>query len=140
MGGSEDPRLRSMWTSAGRFHIHARIADTAPPRSPTVVLVHGLGVSSRYMIPTIRALGRDHRVLAPDLPAYGRSRGPHDALDIPQLADVLESWLGAADLGAPDVLLANSMGRMAVVPGAAHTVNYMAADALADLVRGFLRD
>jgi pimeloyl-ACP methyl ester carboxylesterase len=31
-------------------------------------------------------------------------------------------------------------GRMAVVPGAAHTVNYMAPNALADLVREFLSD
>jgi pimeloyl-ACP methyl ester carboxylesterase len=235
--------------------MHARVVSEAPSPSPVVVLVHGLGVSSRYMIPTIRALASDCRVCAPDLPGFGRSAGPRDALDIPQLADALDSWLDAVDLGAPDVLLGNSMGcqilvdlavryparvrrlvlvgptmdshartaprqlarlaldsvreapsqpfvvaydyvlfgfrrfrqtfhhaladrvedklprvlaptlvvrgerdpiasqrwvaeftarlprgRMAVVPGAAHSVNYMAADALADLVRGFLRE
>jgi 2-hydroxy-6-oxonona-2,4-dienedioate hydrolase len=90
--------------------MHARVADQAPPGSPVVVLVHGLGVSSRYMIPTIRALARDCRVYAPDLPGYGRSPGPRNALDISQLADALEEWLDAAELSSPDVLLGNSMG------------------------------
>jgi 2-hydroxy-6-oxonona-2,4-dienedioate hydrolase len=110
MRGSDDPRPRSTWTSAGRFRMHARVADSAPPGSPRVVLVHGLGVSSRYMIPTIRSLAHDCHVFAPDLPGYGRSAGPRDALDIPLLADALDAWLEAAHIGAPDVLLGNSMG------------------------------
>jgi 2-hydroxy-6-oxonona-2,4-dienedioate hydrolase len=110
MRGSKDPRLHSIFTPVAGFDIHARVADTAPPTSPAVVLVHGLGVSSRYMIPTVRALAHDCRVYAPDLPGYGRSRGPRDALDIPQLADVLAAWLQATQLDAPDLLLGNSMG------------------------------
>ncbi len=67
------------------------------------------------MIPTIRALARDCHVHAPDLPGYGRSPGPRDALTIRQLADALESWLEATRLGAPDVLLGNSMGCQVLV-------------------------
>ena len=115
MRGSEDPRPRSVRTPAAGFDIHARVCDAAPPSSPAVVLVHGLGVSSRYMIPTIRALGRDCRVYAPDLPGYGRTGGPRDALDIRQLADVLAAWLLAARLDSADLLLGNSMGCQVLV-------------------------
>jgi 2-hydroxy-6-oxonona-2,4-dienedioate hydrolase len=106
----ERDHLKSEWVTTVRGRMHARVADAAPPGSPTVVLVHGLGVSSRYMIPTIRALARDCRAYAPDLPGYGRSPGPRDALTIPQLADALDAWLDAAGLDVPDVLLGNSMG------------------------------
>jgi 2-hydroxy-6-oxonona-2,4-dienedioate hydrolase len=115
MRGSEDPRLHSIWTPAAGFDIHARVSDVAPPASPTVVLLHGLGVSSRYMIPTIKALARDCRVYAPDMPGYGRTSGPRDALDIRQLADVLAAWLAAARLDASDLLLGNSMGCQVLV-------------------------
>ena len=74
------------------------------------MLVHGLGVSSRYMIPTIRALAPDCRVYAPDLPGYGRSPGPRDALTISELAETLDGWLQSTELAAPDLLLGNSMG------------------------------
>ena len=61
------------------------------------------------MLPTLHALAPDCRVYAVDLPGYGRSPGPRDALDIPQLADVLDAWLTAAGLERP-TLVANSMG------------------------------
>lgn len=70
------------------------------------------------MVPTIRALAADCRVYAPDLPGYGRSPGPRDALTIPQLADVLDSWMAAASLDRP-LLLGNSMGCQILVDLAA---------------------
>jgi pimeloyl-ACP methyl ester carboxylesterase len=62
------------------------------------------------MIPTIRELGHDCHVYAPDLPGYGRSPGPRNALSIPQLADTFAAWLEEIRPDAPDVLLGNSMG------------------------------
>lgn len=62
-----------------------------------VVLVHGLVISSRYMEPLASALGRDFRVLAPDLPGFGESRpaggGRSRALSLAELADALRDWL-----------------------------------------------
>jgi pimeloyl-ACP methyl ester carboxylesterase len=73
------------------------------------VLVHGLGVSSRYMIPTARLLGREYRVYAPDLPGSGRSDRPRRILDIDGLADALAGWMRAVGL-ADAILVGNSLG------------------------------
>ena len=74
-----------------------------------MVLVHGLVVSSRYMVPTLLRLAADHRVYAPDLPGFGRSEGPPRALDVPGLARALDGWMEAVGLESA-VLVGNSMG------------------------------
>ena len=74
-----------------------------------VVLVHGLVVSSRYMVPTLLRLAAEHRVYAPDLPGFGRSEKPPRALDVPGLARALDGWMEAAGLGSA-VFVGNSMG------------------------------
>jgi 2-hydroxy-6-oxonona-2,4-dienedioate hydrolase len=101
--------LRSTWTRVGGVRMHARCATAAPSPGPPVVLVHGLGVSSRYMIPTARLLGREHRVYVPDLPGSGRSDKPRRVLDIEGLADALAAWMRAAGL-RDAVLIGNSLG------------------------------
>ncbi len=78
------------------------------------MLVHGIAVSSRYMVPTIRALAHRFFVLAPDLPGSGRSHKPREALDVPQLADVLARWIETRGV-SPCVLVGNSFGCQVVV-------------------------
>jgi 2-hydroxy-6-oxonona-2,4-dienedioate hydrolase len=39
-----------------------------------VVLVHGLVVSSRCMVPTLKRLAAYHRVCAPQLPGFGEGK------------------------------------------------------------------
>jgi 2-hydroxy-6-oxonona-2,4-dienedioate hydrolase len=73
------------------------------------VLVHGYGVSGRYMLPLARALVTEHFVLVPDLPGHGRSERPPKAPDIGDLADALGGLLDASGLVRP-VFVANSMG------------------------------
>jgi pimeloyl-ACP methyl ester carboxylesterase len=86
--------------------------------APTVVMVHGLIVSSRYMLPTARALARYARVCIPDLPGYGYSAKPPQVLDVPALADALAEWMRA--IGVPRaVVLGNSFGCQIVVDFAA---------------------
>ncbi|MCU1675656.1 MAG: alpha/beta hydrolase fold containing protein [Frankiales bacterium] len=75
-----------------------------------VVCVHGLGVSSGYFVPLMRALAPHTQVLAPDLPGFGRSSNPRRVYDIPQLAAALDQWLELQAFDAPPVLVANSMG------------------------------
>jgi pimeloyl-ACP methyl ester carboxylesterase len=91
------------------MRLHARCATGAVSDSPPVVLVHGLGVSSRYFIPTARLLAREYRVYAPDLPGSGRSARPRRILDIDGLADALAGWMRATGL-ADAVLVGNSLG------------------------------
>lgn len=76
---------------------------------PVLVLVHGIGVSSRYFVPLMRELAGTFRCIAPDLPGSGSSRGPAAALDVQGLADALVAFLEG--LGLTDVtLIANSLG------------------------------
>ena len=73
------------------------------------VLVHGLGVSGRYMVPLLRLLGREAIAWAPDLPGFGRSPGTHAVLDINQLAHVLGSWMDQRGISRA-ILVGHSMG------------------------------
>jgi pimeloyl-ACP methyl ester carboxylesterase len=66
---------------------------------PTVVLVHGLGVSADYWWrngPPLAAAGC--RVLAPDLPGFGRTEGPSRGLSVADQASALLAWADALAL------------------------------------------
>src|SRR5262245_40295657 len=54
-------------------------AASYTPAAP-VVLVHGLSASSRCMVPTAERLAVYRPVYAPDLPGFGRSDTPIQAL------------------------------------------------------------
>lgn len=89
--------------------MHARISGDGSAGGLPVVLVHGLVVSGRYMVPLIDELARTHAVYAPDLPGFGRSEGPDHTLDVTGLADALAAWMRAAGLDRA-ALVGNSMG------------------------------
>jgi 2-hydroxy-6-oxonona-2,4-dienedioate hydrolase len=111
-------RLESWWTTVGGVQIHARVRAATGATGPPVVLVHGLGVSSRSLAPTAALLATDHPVFAPDLPGFGRSERPRRALDVAGLAAALCDWLDAAGLNRV-ILLGNSLGCQTVVELAA---------------------
>lgn len=103
----------------GDFVLHAReFGEAGAHDAPVIVLVHGLVVSSRYMVPTARLLAPHHRVLAPDLPGFGGSDTAQPALDVPALARVLGQWLDALSLRRV-VLVGNSLGCQVVAHHAA---------------------
>jgi 2-hydroxy-6-oxonona-2,4-dienedioate hydrolase len=97
----------SSWTQVNGRRMHARVGG--PVGAPAVVLVHGLGVSSRYMLPLARELAPHFRVYAVDLPGFGRSEPAPAVLDVPGLADALLAWIDAGGLETP-ALVANSIG------------------------------
>ena len=74
-----------------------------------MVLVHGLVVSSRYMVPTAERLAPYCRVFAPDLPGFGRSENPPRVLDVSGLSDALSAWMGEVGLERA-TLVGNSLG------------------------------
>lgn len=90
----------------------------APPSSPIFVLVHGLGMSHRYMMPTARLLAAAGCVHVPDLPGFGKSDKPKHALSVPQMADVLAQWLNERGIVSP-VLIGNSLGAQVIADYAA---------------------
>lgn len=94
----------------GGLRIHARASGNPAPKGRiAVVLVHGLVVSSRYMVPIAERLAPYNRVFAPDLPGFGRSERPLQALDVAGLSDALSNWMGEVGLERA-ALVGNSMG------------------------------
>jgi len=73
------------------------------------VLLHGLVISSLYMIPLAECIAKTHEVHALDLPGFGRSEGPPDVLSIPQLADWVWAWMSEVGLEQAHVV-GNSLG------------------------------
>jgi pimeloyl-ACP methyl ester carboxylesterase len=102
-------QLRDLWIEAGGLRIYARASENPVPGRLPVVLVHGYGMSSRYMVPIARRLAAERPVYASDLPGHGRSEDPGRTLTLPELASVLHAWMDAAGL-ARVALLGNSMG------------------------------
>jgi len=100
--------LEEEWTSTPWGRIFASTGGRTLPGTP-VILVHGLVVSSRYMVPTAVRLARYLPVYAVDLPGYGKSSKPKLHFTISDLADALESWLSAKGMKRVH-LVGNSMG------------------------------
>jgi pimeloyl-ACP methyl ester carboxylesterase len=104
--------FRSGWTTVGGLRLHARTREHGD--GIRVVLVHGLAVSHRYLMPTAALLARRHPVAALDLPGFGLSDEPGRVLDTRELADALGGWLAATGAG-PVALLGNSYGCQVIV-------------------------
>ena len=86
-------------------------ARSRPLELPTLLL-HGLGCSGKVWMPTIREMARqglECPVVAPDMPGYGRSKGPRATLGIDELADWAVRFLDDRKLGRVH-LAGNSMG------------------------------
>ena len=101
--------FQSRWRTVRGVAIHDRCSlgprkDTAP-----VVLLHGLAVSHRYLMPLAAELAGHHPVHVVDLPGFGLSGDPGRVLDVSEHADHLAAWLDAADLPSV-VALGNSFG------------------------------
>lgn len=87
----------------GRPEIPAEAAER------TFVLVHGLGVSSRYFEPLAAELARRGRVFVVDLPGYGAAPNPKRDVTLADHASALAAFLRASGLENP-VLVGHSMG------------------------------
>jgi 2-hydroxy-6-oxonona-2,4-dienedioate hydrolase len=110
--------LRSVWDTVGGLRIHGRVAPH--DGAVTLVFVHGLGVSTRYMEPTMARLAGRYAVAGLDLPGFGRSQSPPHPFTIAEHARTLERWLNARGIG-PAVLIGNSHGCQVIVECVART-------------------
>jgi pimeloyl-ACP methyl ester carboxylesterase len=103
-------RLVSSWTRSGAYTIHAKRSTVPlPDTTPNVVMVHGVGVSHRYLMPTAELLATFCRVSVPDLPGFGLSSKPEHILTLQELSDALAAWMRAAEIRSA-TLLGNSFG------------------------------
>lgn len=78
-------------------------------KAPTILLIHGLGASSRYMIPLGSKLQHKFDVYAVDLPGFGRSSRPDWTLSLDELAESLYFLITTLGLTRLQ-LLGNSLG------------------------------
>jgi 2-hydroxy-6-oxonona-2,4-dienedioate hydrolase len=107
--------LHERWTTVEGLRVFARVADGVVPHGAIpIVLVHGFGVSGRYMLPTARLLAIRHPVYVPDLPGWGRSEKPPRVQTIAELADFLADWMTAIGLDRA-AFLGNSFGCQIIV-------------------------
>ncbi|HEV7957434.1 MAG: hydrolase [Microbacteriaceae bacterium] len=83
------------------------------PGARSYVLVHGIGVSSRYFHPLAAELAAYGPVYVVDLPGYGLAPGPGVDMSIADHARVLGRFLDAQAIDNP-VLVGHSMGGQVV--------------------------
>jgi pimeloyl-ACP methyl ester carboxylesterase len=105
---------RERWVEAGGWRVRWREAGEGPP----IVLVHGLGLSADFWWrngPPLAAAG--FRVLAPDLPGFGKTDGPPH-LSVPDQARAMADFADAIGLG-PAAYVGHSVSCQAVLELAA---------------------
>jgi pimeloyl-ACP methyl ester carboxylesterase len=96
--------------------VHSRVCGQTAGGTP-IVLVHGVGLSSRYLVPLgqrLAALG--YHVLAPDLPGFGKTRTSLSASapTVAEQAEQLLAWMDAVGIERA-VLFGNSVGTQVTV-------------------------
>ena len=103
-------RLVSRWDRVNGCLMHGRVS-TGPglDARPAFVLVHGLSMSSRYLVPAAERLAVDHPVYLPDLPGFGLSEKPSRVLNTGELVEILAGWMDRVGIRQA-VLLGNSYG------------------------------
>ncbi len=110
-GGRTDagalPDLEADENTVRGLRIFHRYAVT--PGAPTVVLIHGLSISSRYQVPLARRLATSFTVYAPDLPGFGQSDDPPSVPSIEELTRWLVDWIDVVGLDRV-ILVGNSLG------------------------------
>src|ERR1700712_2558914 len=75
--------------------------DGVPPGGRPLVLVHGIGASSRYFHPTAAELAKYATVFLVDLPGYGSAPNPRRDVAIADHAGVLARFLDDAGIVHP---------------------------------------
>jgi pimeloyl-ACP methyl ester carboxylesterase len=114
----EKREFRLLQAELNGLPVYTQISANSPPKAKAVVLIHGLGLSSTYLMPTAKALAPYYRVFVPDLPGFGRSGKPSHVADVPELANDLAAWMAVIELNRA-VLLGNSFGCQIIVECAA---------------------
>jgi pimeloyl-ACP methyl ester carboxylesterase len=96
-------------TDGPRVTTHDRCSLSSPDGTLPLVLLHGLAVSHRYMMPLAARLAGHYPVHVVDLPGFGLSSEPGWVLDVAEHAAHLAAWLETAGL-PPVVVVGNSFG------------------------------
>jgi pimeloyl-ACP methyl ester carboxylesterase len=96
----------------GDHTIHIR--KVVAGHTSSIILIHGIGVSSDYYIPYAAELAAKYDVYVVDLPGYGKTPKPRKPLMIKQLAAVLNAYVTMLHLDTV-IIVGQSMGSQIVV-------------------------
>lgn len=80
-----------------------------PGPGPVYVLLHGIGMGRAIYQDLAEELAKSGEVYALDLPGFGDSPAPGEALTIEQFGDIVADWVTSLDVENP-VLVGHSMG------------------------------
>jgi 2-hydroxy-6-oxonona-2,4-dienedioate hydrolase len=103
-------------TTVGRLVARARVGGS-PQAAQTLVLVPGLGLSGRYMLPLAAELAVHARVWVPVMPGFGSSDRPSEPLDLPAMGEFIVEWMAEVGIECA-ALVGNSMGCQIAVEAA----------------------
>ena len=107
--------LSEHWFVNDRYELRAfEIDPQVDGDVPTFVLIHGIGVSSKYFAPLGVQLSAHGRVFVLDLPGFGGVPRPERKLYIQGFAAVVRSGLDALGVKDP-VVIGHSMGAQVAV-------------------------
>jgi pimeloyl-ACP methyl ester carboxylesterase len=102
---------RSIYLPGSGLTLH--MYDTGARDAPAVLLIHGLGDEAdtwRHLVPPLSA---QYRVIAPDLPGFGRSEKPSRPYTVPFFKDVLLELLDTLQIRHA-ILIGHSLGAVIV--------------------------
>lgn len=114
-GMRHDGQMSVRRVHTGDYVVVARDSDL--PGERTFLLVHGIGMGVSYFAELSTALQAHGRVIAIDLPGFGDSPEPAEALTMAELGRVVTDFVTAESLGAT-VLVGHSMGTQVAVEAA----------------------
>jgi pimeloyl-ACP methyl ester carboxylesterase len=100
-----DWREHQRWVTVASRPVNTIELGSGPP----IVFVHGLAGSWQNWLEQLPVLARDHRVVAMDLPGFGHSPMPAQAISISGYARLLDELLGQLGIDAA-AIVGNSMG------------------------------
>lgn len=105
--------MNPRYLKIGQFTVFTRAWKTRGRRR-NIILVHGLGVSSRYMVPLAEELAKTSNVFTIDLPGFGRSHNTNRILTLAETADVLSQYISNLNVDNP-ILVGNSYGCQVII-------------------------
>ncbi len=119
--------MRALTVDSRRVHVTALGSAVGCP----MLLVHGLGGSWRTWLPTLPRLATSRRVLAADLPGFGRSQMPVAPISIAGYVNALERVCDLFELEAP-VIVGHGLGAVVATELAVRHPQRVGALALID--------
>jgi pimeloyl-ACP methyl ester carboxylesterase len=94
--------------------------ETGNPRGPVLLFLHGITGSRRYWQKKVRPLGRDHRLIIPDLLGFGLSPKPYLEYTIDVFRDSVRNFVEEIDLASrPLFIVGHSLGGLIALEYAA---------------------